>query len=554
MDYLRKPRRESQKPQSHKCEADKKRADREREEVSAFFLQPNAPSNIDLREKSKPTTAWFPSADGAPVDTSSHVSGRRRHSSYAAVAAEQDRYPAVAHEREPNEKSEEGRTTTYLSWTPTPSRASSKTRTRLTRKPPKDQNSSRSQTPARVREALAETGIFHNTGIRRMATNCEDDKIWSRPEQVVPQQRERSPHHPVSWTHQERRDEPIRIVRYQDRGTMVNQDDTRYSSPDKRKIEVHIRTCAATGRERTQKASEVPKSTSVGSRAAVASGLQTQPLCQIEDPRTFLGSSQVFENPTATDDNDAEREAQPERAVPPNLSIVERLEAAASNHQWNFIELETAQPAGRSDWYSGRSGGSVPESRSLFHENALQWPAHTTRLEARETPVAMRPCFKPKQSLGPLDRHTTMRDATIERPDFAYHYTSPIQWADQIAPSLLPTQNPTYLSQHTQDMRRYITQLEGEVLGGPQEDAEFESPPLVDLDTINMGEDLGSTCHQVQEQYGVRFPSRLSVTPMQEHPSGASNLGWVRAWNLEDNQEEERRFRTSFWRPNCYPT
>lgn len=543
MDFLRQPRREPQKPPSRKREADKKRSDREQEEVSAFFLQNIVPMNSNTRDRRKPTTAWPLNARGATADTSSHVSGPWRPSSQPQIAVENDPHPVTAHER-----SEGSKATTYLTWTA--SRRSSISRARLTSKSPKERNSIRSPSPLDVREALAETGVFHNTGIRCVVPNGEGDKNCVQDEPIMSRHSRRSPRFHFS---RPRHDEPIRIIWYQDRGTMITQEDTPHTSPGKQIRTTPVRASAVTAQDRIRGASETPTTVQASSKTALASGVPAHPLCRTGVAHIIPGSKQLTDEPITINGNPKERDVQPERPISPKISVVERLEAAANNQRQSPMECGTTPNARYGGWYPGHAVGDFP-SVPTSHEGADQWPTRTassSMIRARDVPTVPASCFVSTQSTGPHVGDMPAHEILDETAGLLQCYETPCHQAFQVPPLLMASQNSWQAAQDGQGIRDYIAQLEREVLEKPQENVADEPASLVDLDSVDVIDDLGpARRHQPQTQLGTQLPSQMSATPIRHSTSGASRRGLIQSWKFDDTEEEERKFMSSFWRPN----
>lgn len=551
MDFLRQPRREPQKPLSRKREADKKRSDRERQEISAFFLQTSVPNKLDTRDRSMLTAAWVPSADGATPDTPGHISRRRRPSSHTAVVVRNDHHPAMAQDQARNNVREGSKATTYLSWAT--SRESPTGRSRLASDSPDEQGRPhvRSPTPLDVREALAETGVFHNTGVRCRAPGGEDNKTWSKGEHNTSKQLVNSPYLQFSRTCQ---DEPIRIVRYQDCGTMATEEDPPENDPNKRVQEVRVHGPAVTAQDRIQDASETLTTVLITSNAALTSEAPAQPFLRTEDVHGSSSSKQATDNPIAVDEKSEERDVRPERPVSPKLSIVERLEAAVSNQWQNLTEHETLQDTRQSNQYPEYSDRSL-ESIPLSRHDVSPWQTPAARLgmiRERELPLATSSYFVSTDSMGPLVRDTPVHEMTNKAAEFLQFYEPPSHWAVQAPPLLGSSQDSKDAAQDGQSLREYITQLEREMLDRPQEDVAFESAPPADVDNMDVRYYPQPDRHQTQAQVCNQPPSRMSASSIQPSPGATLRLGWVRDWNFED-AEKERRFMSSFWRPNRQP-
>lgn len=540
MDFLRQPRREPQKPPSRRREADKKRSDREQEEVSAFFLQNIVPMSFDARDRRNPTTAWPSSARGATADTSSHVSEPWRPSGQLKNAVENDPHPVTAHER-----SEGSKAATYLTWTA--SRGSPVSRTRLTSKSPKERNSIRSPTPLDVREALADTGVFHNTGIRCAVTNGGDDKNIAQDEPIMSRHSGRSPRFRFS---RPRYDEPIRIIRYQDRGTMITQEDIPHTSPGKQIRTTPVCASAVTTQDRIQGASETPTTVQASSKTGLASGVPVQPLCRTGVAHVILGSKQPTDEPITINGNSEERDVQPERPVSPKISVVERLEAAANNQRQSPMECGTTPNARYNEWYPEHRVGNLP-SIPTSHDGAYRWPTRTagsSMNRVRDVPTVPASCFVSTQFTGPHVGDMPAHEILDETAGLLQCYETPCLPAFQTPPVLMANRNSWQAAQSIQD---YIAQLEREVLEKPQENVADEPASLVDLDSVDVMDDLGlGRRHQPLTQFGIQLPSQTNDTPIRHSTSGASRRGLIQSWKFDDTEEEERKFMSSFWRPN----
>lgn len=542
MDFLRQPRREAQKPLSRKREADKKRSDREREDVSAFFLQGNVPIALDApRNRSKPAAAVLSSADSLNGDTSSRASGRWRSSSQSAIVAQSGLLASTGQEQERNEHLQGDKATTYLSWTT--SHASSRPGVQLASQSPGKQISIHSPTPTDVREALAETGVFHNTGIPYMGPITGDHETWSRDEVAMPRRFGGSPRILASQTYQ---NEPIQIVRYQDRGTMVTQEDIPRKRPDEHIGNIHVRPHAINPlKERLQGASKTSLGAPTQTNAALASGVPTQLVRRTTDAHVSPSPKQAPSNHFTIDGQDKEHGTRTGRPVSPKLSVVERLEAAANSHWREPTERETIHDARHGEWYPGPQGDGR-ESMPLSREGARWWPAHTARLgmvRNRETPVTVSSCFVSTEFPELLVRDTSAHEETGEADGFVQYCEHPDHQAVDISPSMMFDQNTKQAGQGGHGMREYITQLEREVLASMHGDVSW-GPTLEERDNRAL------TRHQSQTEIGTQPPSRMSPTLLQQSSKAASHPSWVQAWNHEDTEEQERRFMSSFWRPN----
>lgn len=530
MEFLKQPRREPQRPLSRKREAERKRSDREREEISAFFIQGSVPGTSATRDRNVLAATWPSSADGATPETSSRISGRQRLSSQPDFLTENGIHLAMAQEQRRADEREGSKTTTYLSW-PT-SREAAGTRVRLGSKSPEKQDGfhTHSSTPPDVREALAETGIYHNTGVCHMAPGNKRDETSSRDE---PSKARQSEIYSRAQASRRSLDEPVRIVRYKDRGTMVTNEDAPYPRPDKHMREICVNTLAATGLDSTLEASKPPKTLPIVSPIALASEAPIPLFSRTEDARS-------------------EPDIGPERPTSPKLSVVERLEAAANSHRQHLMEHEARRVTRDSDRYavhSDRSSEFMPHS----HQGNYRWPTLTDKLGTTQhvgMPVIVSSCFTSKEPTELVVRSASVHDMADETADIEQSYEPPRRWPAQVPPLLLANQNLTRSTQDRQSMQEYITQLEQEVLDRPQEDPVFESAPLGNPDNTEVDDNVESAHHQFQTQIDVQTLSRVSAATMQQSPSGAPHLRWVRAWNYDNPEEEERRFMSSFWRPN----
>lgn len=542
MDFLRQPRREPQKPPSRKREADKKRSDRERQEVSAFF-QNTSSRNPDTRDRKKPTAAWPSSAREPTADASSQVSGLWRPASRPAIPDENVPRPRTTpqQQQQQHEQRESSKATTYLTWTT--SRGSSLSGARFASKSPRRRNSTRSPTPLDVREALAETGVFRNTGIRCMVPNGQDDRNYAQDDRSMSKHSGTSPRF---QSRRPRQDEPVRIIRYQDRGTMMVQEGTPHSSPSKHTRTSHVHAFSVTTRDTTQQASATPTIAQTSPNTASTSGVPVQPPCRTGVEHVVPNAKQPADEPLPSKENAKERDVQPERPMAPKLSVVERLEAAANSHWQSPTERETMPNARYSEWHPGYPAGHLP-SRPISHEGAYRWPIETAGLSmirGRDMPIAApASCFVSTQSMG---LHVG------DMPTHEMLDETPCNQAAQVPPYLMASQNSWQAAQQDrQGIQDYIAQIEREVLEKPQDNVADEPAPLIVLDNMDAMDDVEpARGHPFTTQLGVQLPSRISATPVRNSPSGAERRYLMPSWNFEDTEEEERKFMSSFWRPN----
>lgn len=223
MAFLKQPRCEPLKPISRSREKERKRNERELEEISAFFLHKSLPESQDAPGRKQTAINGLSSLDNVLVNISSHDPGTRQDQNVSSPAHDNDGGFSKPSEQISHEK-QHGRGTTYSTW------SASHHSNNLVISPMSEVPEKQhiwSSTPISIREALAHTGIFENTGIHSVASRQQHDK--GRPTCLKDQSSNlKSPLVPVCQTiqlEQETHNQPVRIVRYRDRGTMADEDE-----------------------------------------------------------------------------------------------------------------------------------------------------------------------------------------------------------------------------------------------------------------------------------------------------------------------------------------
>lgn len=501
---------------------------REREEVSAFFLHGNAPNMPEARVRNGSIAAMPSSADGATADASSHNSGHRHPSDQPVYAFETGVQSVVASEKERKEQSEASKATSCFSWT-----------------------TSRESSNTRARQALLDTGIFNNTGIQYEAQGAKVNNVQGSGKLTTPRQ------HKASSTSldatQAYQDKSIRIVRYQDRGT---QHDRPYTHLDKHMQDIYKCDAASLPHDKSQ---TIPAEQTLEAEKRVqkcfggpgimpTNGVLWKPLPRSKETCMPGGPSQANEMPSANNANGEERDARLKRPASPKLSIVERLEAMANIHAQQAAECEAAQNARHDDGNSGSPARSL-ESMPLSYGSAHCWPTRAARagsIRDRAMPMPSTSCFAFKVSARPSIRDTV----TDEKASLAQPYGPADHLAIQAPPSSLSKQARWPVGQYEGGIREYIDQIEQEMVNGLQDDLAFGPETLVDLDGIDFEERSRPAHQQSPSQVGVHSSSRTSATISKHNYSGSPQLEWTRTWDSENTEEEERRFLSSFWRPN----
>lgn len=564
MSFLKLPRREPQKLLSRRRESErKKRDEREREDISGFFQQNKEPGQGDVQNKKQAFVSDLSSLDEGTSYASTHNYSQRRN-----PLTEQ----SLQHQMEDRNR-EASRTSTYVTWSTSHGSPGLSCHPSTTSKERRNDRDERSPTPLQFREALARSGIFNNTGIPYSHTlglerevygaNPKDDLIGTEfpimdyrtaPEQAAPIQ-------------------PVRIVRYQDRGTMADQNapctdgranQTRGTSTQS------LSTDSECGRVVAQDTTDgaAVAHTSV-SAATVRQPKKPDALHEGEPPKT------TGQNTTSSECEDG-LEIRPDRPKSPKWTVIERLEAAAENVKLREI-LPAATHVSQAAQEHTHPVGKL-DIEPIMHPTPVQMPSFYAPNHTRDaTPtwpasrfalIPGRDCgtlsalyAKLHPSLNPGDPfdsisppYGTSSHSIVPSDDdectegfFAECLVKPMN----MYPNSAKEQDFSGQQRGQQSIHDYISEIEEEVLGRTLDDRGSRTSPI-----IRRNDEDGP---ELPDLTGDNEPYSVYTQPCTNRDgslrdgtlSTTSHHSWTQAQTPEE--DEEQKFILSFWRPNHYP-
>lgn len=348
MAFLKQPGREPQKSISRFRENEKKRSERELEEVSAFFLHKNLPESYDASGRMKTAVSGLSGLGGVPANSPGLGFATQQYRKLSSRENDDDGLVYnIASQKERLTRREWGdsRQTPYSTWSA--GHRSIEPGYGSANKVPERQQV-RSSTPMQIREALVRTGVFDNTGIsntkhqrhnegraKRFGDDTSNSVLSQEPSadvvRVGPQC------------------QPVCIIRYQDRGTMAKEDQICAGDHDKAKLA----RCGSTDvQEALPNAIDQPlQVTSVTAPMSVIQATSTQPTHR--EAIDLLDGTGVDTNSTSCDGEDG---VGLERPKSPKWAVVEKLEAAA-----DYL--------GTLDMRSDAAAGSVMQNAQQKHHD-----------------------------------------------------------------------------------------------------------------------------------------------------------------------------------------
>lgn len=424
-------------------------------------------------------------------------------------------------------------------------------------------------TPVHIRDALARSGIFDNTGIvygggvgyeKTLESGaCTKDSLASArspPMKQMPDEATRAD--PA---------QPVRIMCYQDRGTMVDEEIMGSEShanplPTQNRSALAQAELSATNPEQLEgmASAKVPVS-------KASDGLRKM----TNTTSTDSHNTQVVGQAIDTDEWNRSVEEAPERPKSPKWALVERLEAAAQNMRpLNSLSppLAKAQTVrepprslvGRALDYSFTSNVAPTRSFSQapMSNHGLSWSASETfQTPVRSTPLELAPAG---YSLHPgtlTDKNPTPYVKSHSKPPVGIHClaqtTRMFPTGEQPAPRTIRIAS-TWNSGHSaqQSMQAYIAELEKDMLDQPEAGEGKTSPPwketqitrILNLAELDADSKFESACLQ----------SHAGVNGLALGPAWSSAIDHDWTGFAESEIDEEHRFMSSFWRPNGYPS
>lgn len=608
MAFLKQPRRESPKPISRSREKERRRGERELEEVSAFFLHKNLPESYDASGRKQTTVSGLSSLDEVLGDSPAYGPETRQYRNVSCGGPGNDGYfQDHAKIRVPKQRRERGdsEATTCLTWSA--SHRSNDLEFAPTSELPERQHE-RSSTPLQVREALARTGIFDNTGIHAVAnhqshnkgpaTRCKDQTSNLK-----------LPKEPNAYTVQvghEVQSQPVRIVRYQDRGTTANNDEEVTNDKNGKSL---ARFSPTNVQEEVLRTTGRPLHDDLATAPIPMGKLTTDQPAQIGEDISCPEHVTVDADTLSLE---AENEARPERPRSPKWAVIEQLEAAAEKCEIQHIQSHTS--TGRM-MQNAQDGYPVPDDHQSSTQNMVS--SNHSELARPGLLGPPRPDQQQSQDLqgeqqGDVPRgvsiHRTLQGTTqcahishrnVEQPAFGYSLVptlshgatsgslpqryATMQWngfvgsipsAQDDRASVVPTGHSQRASDipampsrgnilqrkisRQQDMQDYIAQLEQDILSRPEEEDSGDCSPVLqrygvqeyDVGVLAHVDDTQDFQHYVDDSGHIRGSWE---TPLRNQaPSRASLQNWAGIRNVKD-EEEEQRYMSTFWRPNRYP-
>lgn len=561
MSFLKQPRRPPQKAPSSRRESENKRAEREREGISAYFLHKNLPDSYDVQGREQlDYQSGLSSHNDKTGDDSFNALERRRALNKSRLLSDLAHRHARVRENAPREERVQSKSSTCIS--PSTSRLS----TGLRESSESDARKL-SSTPARISEALARTGIFDNTGIA-----CRNDHIHQRPE-FGPHARDGLVSAISSYMSQTLgkvaspdSGQIVRIVRYQDRGTMADE--------KMMGLEDHANNTSMPSRPSISQAEPFD---TVRPHQSVDTSCHKIPLseasiglCKMTNTGTNSRSTSLCDQAIGPDERGSCREAVPERPRSPKCAIVERLEAAA----------EDAWPPCSPPATSATTHINRHSPRSLV-STTIQDPPNTQVVSTRAFPCVPLPAYDakllaPDPFLAMLPRERTSLDPPA--PWYSAQFRVPVDetsrphaitqtqlptvthYADQPSSALPSEVHFEPMTAHAasmqhnlshrgrQSMQNYIVEMERRILDQTDVSEGSGRSPSKRL-IFKLNSDLAERHRDaVHASAYLTTQDGLSDQHLDAAPNKASLHHWAAVAELE--ADEEQRFMSSFWRIN----
>lgn len=545
MSFLKEPRHVSIGTVARNRQSKDKRSDREHKEVSAFFSQERLPhhdmqSAPHLKQRVKIDAEFSPQQ--FPVRQNEfHLGSREDQLSSNHLQESLSTSRQTDHTSSPHQNTSKRQ----------PS-FESRMRSLYNEIDAQKSPEMRSPTPADIREALAQSGVFDSTGISCRTVHLDTTAIGgSHTSGLVPEPLNTQGNR--TCTNSKSPKHPVQIVRYHDRGTMVDEGSS----------------CPKTQLDSIQKAAQsCPSNNSGNNFKCITNGAPTsftesrgEKDAAISDIVEFTeqAASKSTQSNTVEDDGDKGSSGAlyaPERPRSPKVALILGLEAATD--QFGRANLFQSEPPKQTD-YRLHDKETSPEFACANVQQSAE--AYQGSLAHNwESPTAFLPGSNPEQynCLG-----TAMPESLFYRitpdtavspvyellPRFNHHYATTTSNMDRAENGLASTfasdPQSTAIAQR-QDMRDYITQIEGELLNSPNEGG------MRSL-TLGLEEDVkemlltGEDCLD-RDPSDYWFQSRLGTCHIDKLWGGVRHEDG----NTFLEQVEEERFITSFWRSNHY--
>lgn len=561
MSFLKQSRREPHKPLSRRRESENKRGEREREDISAFFLHKSLPDRYDGQDRRQPDHSGPSSLDGRMGDDYLNTHERRYSPNQPGLLSQMEDHHARVRDHTLRKESGGSKPSTLISWStsgPSPGlRESSVSHAQAL-----------SPTPELFRGALAQSGIFDNTGIAcrnshgyestQSGLNSKDGLASAR-SPTVSQTQGKTPHQGLYQS--------VRIVHYQDRGTMANE---KVMGPEHHFKNPLMQDRSSTSQAQPSDITRPEQSVSMTS-ANIPVSEASIGLCKKFNTSTNSHDTNMGDQVITPDGETQCFEKAPERPKSPKWALIERLESAAENMK-PLYSLPTILTTAQMSYQAPRSvAGNALRStcspKTVPTRPVPYGPAsiHDTNRLAPEPFLA--PVHRDKMSLelSTSDFTTHARTFTEEIPTpYGIPQTQlPIvvhdhRQAKSILPAAIQSESPHAASIHhnrghkfRQSMQDYIAEIERQSLdereagGGSRATSSRETHTMRDSSLAELDAEIEYESAYLQSDVGLSGPSVDQIS------SSATPCYWAAVTELEE--DEEQRFMSSFWRPNRYP-
>lgn len=563
MSFMKQPRREPPKPLSRRRESENKRGEREREDISAFFLHKSLPDRYDVQTRKLPVKSRHSSHHGTKGDGSSEpCEPQHALSQPRPLPSDSDHRVARICADPPHTERGEGKASARI-WSTSPPST-------VLQDPPVSSVHTLSSTPVRIRGALAQSGIFDNTGIV-----CGDSHGYRRPEvqahskDVSASARSPAMSEVPGQVAQTGSGQSVQIVRYRDRGTMA---DEKMEGPEDHNNHPPTHTpCAVPDAGRSDTARPVQSMDT--SSAELALGEVSTGPCEMTTMSTTPPDAYA-RNQVSPEEGFSCLQAVPDRPKAPKWAVVERLAAAAEGLRSPCFPSPTIATSQRSAKHPSPCGGTAthrPFSANMdsitpfpyvpvSNRNAggLASEPVPTPFQRSNAPSRLRPSWDRSQLMATMDKNYTAFAASQCNP-------AVVEYADQtssafpveVKSNVMTAHATSMLHNHSyeaqQSIKDYIAEIEELFLNQTEEGESGESTSTKD-NNVMLSSDLANFDTDSSQHESAHHQSHVGQTGqwLRQAPDRASLYTWAAVAELEE--DEEQRFMASFWRPNGHHT
>lgn len=566
MSFLKHPRREPPKPLSRRRESENKRGERDREDISAFFLHKSLPDRHDVQTRKQPIKSRHSSHYGTEGDGFSEPCERQH-------ALNQPRPPPLDSDHRlaricadpPHNERGEGKASVRISWSTRPPSTA-------LQDPPVSSARTLSSTPVRIREALAQSGFFDNTGIA-----CGDSHGYRRTEvqahskDVSASARSPAKGEVPDQVAQTGSGQSVHIVRYRDRGTMA---DEKMLGPEDHNNHPPTHTpCSVPNAERSDTAR--PVQLMVMSSAELTLGEVSIGPCELTTMSTIPPDAHARDQVISPDEGTSCLQAVPERPKSPKWVVIERLEAAAEGLRSPCSPCSpspTKATPQRSPKHPSRFGGTaiyrpfsanmdftnpfpyVPVSNHNASGSALE-PV-STPFQRSNAPSRLIPSWNRSHFTATMDRDYTAFAASQCNPAIIdYADQTPSAFPTEVKSNVMTARATSMLHNHSyeaqQSMKDYIAEIEELFLNQTEEGESGESTSTME-NSVMLSSDLVNTDSSQHESAHHQSHVGQVERWLRQAPDRASPYTWAAVAELEE--DEEQRFMASFWRSSGHHT